>query len=77
MARDRSYSDRHAFPNPHHKAIKGISLREYVATHVMQGLVAHEGMGSGSIPEEIADTAMKLTEALLLKLDKAQADLLD
>ncbi|MGP0067735.1 MAG: hypothetical protein ACLQGP_29590 [Isosphaeraceae bacterium] len=66
-----TYQNGSAFPSPVDAQIKGINLREYIATAALQGILAR-GVVSDVSPQDAAKQAMNFANALLLELFKAQ-----
>jgi len=52
----------HAFPNPHRSDLTGMTLRDYFAAKVMQGLLASEVTAP---MQEFAIRAYKMADAML------------
>ena len=68
-----TYQDTSVFPITEGQKSNGITLREYVASMALQGIIAHERVFKVEIsPEDAARKAITFTDALLTELFKTQ-----
>lgn len=57
--------------NPKVRPNTGMSMRDYFATHAMNGLLANpEEFGETSPPEDVADFAYNMANAMLVRREK-------